>query len=122
MLLASYEIYVSNDGNNWGGAIASGSSSSGVITFNTQNARYVRVMQTGSKGNYWSIHEFYALNSAGGNDLPNGTVDIGEIDTPDPDPIDPITISNLVKIEGYQISSQLKGFRVFLRLNQLSTT
>lgn len=83
---------------------------SGVITFNTQNARYVRVMQTGSKGNYWSIHEFYALNSAGGNDLPNGTVDTGEIDTPDPDPVDPITISNLVKIEGYQISSQLKGF------------
>lgn len=109
---ASYEIYVSNDGNNWGSAIASGSSSSGVITFNTQNARYVRVMQTGSKGNYWSIHEFYALNSAGGNDLPNGTVDTGEIDTPDPDPVDPITISNLVKIEGYQISSQLKGFRV----------
>lgn len=28
-----------------------------------------RVVQTGSKSNYWSIHEFYVLNAAANNDL-----------------------------------------------------
>lgn len=85
---AAYEIYVSNDGSNWGNAIASGTGSSGIITFNTQNSRYVRILQTGSKSNYWSIHEFYAFNASEENDLPNGIVDTGETNIPD-NPIKP---------------------------------
>lgn len=74
---AAYEVYTTNDLNNWGSAITSGSGSSGIITFGTQSSRYVVVKQTGAKSNYWSIHEFYALNSASSNDLPNGEVEGG---------------------------------------------
>lgn len=72
---AAYEVYATNDMNNLGQAVASGSGSSGIITFSAQTSRYVVIKQTGSKSNYWSIHEFYALNSADGNDLPNGEVE-----------------------------------------------
>lgn len=70
---AAYEVYATNDMNNLGSPVASGTSGT-VITFDTQNKRYAVVRQTGAKGNYWSIHEFYALNSSDGNDLPNGEV------------------------------------------------
>jgi fibronectin type 3 domain-containing protein len=55
-----YQVFVSNDGLNWGGAVATGTGSSAVTTINfpQQTARYVRVVQTGSAGNFWSIHEF----------------------------------------------------------------
>jgi O-glycosyl hydrolase len=55
-----YQVYVSNDGMDWGSAIASGLGSGQEITviFPTQTARYVRVVQTGDAGNWWSIHEF----------------------------------------------------------------
>lgn len=66
---AAYEIYVSSNGTNWGNAIASGTTTNGIIKVNVQNSRYVRVVQTGSKSNYWSIHEFYVLNAAANNDL-----------------------------------------------------
>ena len=57
---AGYAVYVSNDGQNWGSAIASGSGSSAVttITFPTQSARYIKIVQTGSTGWWWSIAEF----------------------------------------------------------------
>jgi hypothetical protein len=29
-----------------------------TITFTARSARFVRVVQTGSAGNWWSIHEF----------------------------------------------------------------
>ena len=66
---AAYEIYVSSNGTDWGNAIASGTTTNGIIKVNVQNSRYVRVVQTGSKSNYWSIHEFYVLNAAANNDL-----------------------------------------------------
>ncbi len=56
-----YQVYVSNDGVNWGGTIATGVGSSGstTITFATQAARYIRIIQTGSApGTFWSINEF----------------------------------------------------------------
>jgi hypothetical protein len=55
-----YQVYVSDDGMDWGSAIASGLGGSQEITviFPTQTAQYVRVVQTGSAGNWWSIHEF----------------------------------------------------------------
>jgi len=59
-----YGLYVSNDGVNWGSPIASGQGTDGmtVITFPAVSARYFRIVQTGSKGNYWSIHELYVFN------------------------------------------------------------
>jgi uncharacterized repeat protein (TIGR02543 family) len=52
-----YEVKVSNDGSNWGSAVATGSGS--TINFAPQTARYIRVTQTGSDSYYWwSIYEF----------------------------------------------------------------
>jgi fibronectin type 3 domain-containing protein len=63
-----YQVEVSNDGVNWSSSIATGAGSSAIttITFPSQTARYIRVTQTGSAGNYWSIHEFnvYAMPPA----------------------------------------------------------
>jgi uncharacterized protein YjdB len=62
-----YNVYVSTDGINWGNAVASGTGSSATTFINlaTQNARYIKIVQTGSSNTfYWSIHEYYVLNSA----------------------------------------------------------
>jgi hypothetical protein len=55
-----FQVFVSNDGSSWGSAIASGSGSSNVttITFSTQSARYIRVVETANASNWWSIDEF----------------------------------------------------------------
>lgn len=55
-----YQVNVSDDGVNWGNPVATGSGATSLttITFPSQTARYVRVTQTGSTGNYWSIYEF----------------------------------------------------------------
>jgi uncharacterized repeat protein (TIGR02543 family) len=77
-----YRVNVSNDGLNWGSAVATGSGSSAVTTINfaPQTARYIKVIQTGSSSSYWwSIYEFnvylttpasYTLTRSS----PNGTV------------------------------------------------
>jgi len=61
-----YQVNVSNDGVNWGSPVATGSGSSPIttITFSAQTARYIRVTQTGSAGNWWSIYEFYVYQTA----------------------------------------------------------
>jgi hypothetical protein len=62
-----YQVYVSNDGVNWASPIANGTGSSGVttITFATQAARYIRIIQTGSApGTFWSIDEFNVFGTA----------------------------------------------------------
>jgi beta-glucosidase len=55
-----YEVFVSNDGVNFGSAVASGSGTGALITvqFPAQSARYIKVVQTGSASNWWSIAEF----------------------------------------------------------------
>ncbi|PSL23302.1 carbohydrate-binding protein [Chitinophaga ginsengisoli] len=60
---AGYSAYISNDGTNWGSPIASGTGPQGMtlITFPEKVGRYIRIVQTGAKGNYWSIHEFYVF-------------------------------------------------------------
>ncbi|MDE6684902.1 MAG: T9SS type A sorting domain-containing protein, partial [Duncaniella sp.] len=42
--------------------VASGENPGGfcIVTFDPVSASQIRVVQTGSKSNYWSIHEFYA--------------------------------------------------------------
>ena len=62
-----YQLYVSNDGLNWGSMITNGTgvSSSMTITFPTQAARYIRIIQTGTaSGTFWSIHEFFVLGTS----------------------------------------------------------
>lgn len=55
-----YSVYVSNDGATWGAAIASGTGTTAVTTiqFPVQTARYLRVVQTGTTTNWWSIYDF----------------------------------------------------------------
>jgi len=68
-----YQIHVSNDGVNWGSAIATGAGKSGTttISFTARSARYIRITQTGSNGGYWSIHELGIYN-AGAKLTPKG--------------------------------------------------
>jgi RHS repeat-associated protein len=56
-----YAVYATNDTSNWGDPVATGVGSSQLVTinFSYQNARYIKVVQTGtSASNWWSIHEF----------------------------------------------------------------
>jgi hypothetical protein len=55
-----YQVQFSNDAVNWTASAATGSGTSSitVINFSQQNARYIRITQTGSNGLWWSIHEF----------------------------------------------------------------
>jgi O-glycosyl hydrolase len=59
----SYQVVVSNDGTTWSSPVASGNGNGPfiVIPFPSQTARYVRVIQTGSSGSWWSIAEFYVF-------------------------------------------------------------
>ncbi|HEY0601810.1 MAG TPA: cellulase family glycosylhydrolase [Herpetosiphonaceae bacterium] len=61
---ASYRIQGSNDGSSWWD-ITSGTGSGQYILVDhgDRTARYIRITQTGSKGNWWSIGEFNAYVS-----------------------------------------------------------
>ncbi|MFB5760943.1 discoidin domain-containing protein [Paenibacillus medicaginis] len=56
----SYRVYVSNDNKKWNGPVASGQGAQGdlTITFPIQNARYLKIVQTGQSSKWWSIAEF----------------------------------------------------------------
>ncbi len=59
-----YQVYVSNDGQNWGNPIASGTGTTAFlpVTFATQNARYLKIVQTGKSSSFWwSIAELNVL-------------------------------------------------------------
>ncbi|QAY65384.1 immunoglobulin-like domain-containing protein [Paenibacillus protaetiae] len=55
-----YEVYVSADGETWGDAVASGTGTSSLLAINAEasHVRYIKVVQTGTLSNWWSIHEF----------------------------------------------------------------
>jgi hypothetical protein len=55
-----YQVFVSNDGSNWGDAIADGNGSGQVVTisFATQSARFIKVVLTVNASKWWSISEF----------------------------------------------------------------
>lgn len=62
-----YEVYLSLDGSDWGEPVARGTGASVTrISFSPQEARYVRIVQTGNSGSWWSIVELdaYALSDA----------------------------------------------------------
>ncbi|WP_229688602.1 DUF1996 domain-containing protein [Micromonospora yangpuensis] len=57
-----YQVYLSNDGSNWGSPVASGPGAETIAAdFAPRNARYIRVVQTGSASNWWSVAEFVAF-------------------------------------------------------------
>lgn len=60
----AYEVYVSQDGINWGKPIVKGKGAEAEATIitlkNVVNARYVKIVQTGTaEASWWSIHEIY---------------------------------------------------------------
>jgi alpha-L-rhamnosidase len=59
-----YSVSVSDDAKNWGKPITSGSGETGITTINfpTQNARYIKITQTGRDTTYnWSVYELDVL-------------------------------------------------------------
>jgi acyl-CoA hydrolase len=65
-----YEVFVSNDGVNFGNPIASGSATSALVTvtFAPQNARYLKIVQTGAASFWWSIAELNVYSPAAASD------------------------------------------------------
>jgi hypothetical protein len=56
-----YEVHISNDGEAWGDAIASGAGAQDqteIILPSLYTAQYIKIAQTGTAGRYWSINEF----------------------------------------------------------------
>ncbi len=65
--VTKYQVYVSNDGVNWGSALASGNGHIGKITITlptAQTAQYIRVVSTGTSGFWWSIGEINVYGSS----------------------------------------------------------
>lgn len=60
---AGYLVEISDDDNSWT-EVASGEDGGAMmfIGFENVTARYIRITQTGSKSNYWSIHELNVAN------------------------------------------------------------
>ncbi|MEV0635937.1 discoidin domain-containing protein [Streptomyces sp. NPDC050619] len=63
-----YQIYVSNDGVDWGSAIASGSGGIGkvAVTLPTRTAQYIRIVSTAASGFWWSIGDIDMYGSSRG--------------------------------------------------------
>ena len=57
-----FKVFVSNDGTNWGDAVAEGKGTNAphtLITFKEQTARYVKIELTEAKGAYWAVTELH---------------------------------------------------------------
>ncbi len=59
-----YQVFVSTDGSTWGSAIATGAPATQLvtITFAPQTARFIKVVQTGTAANWWSVAELNVYN------------------------------------------------------------
>jgi glucosylceramidase len=69
-----YEVYTSDDGNNWGEPIATGPGSTVTrILLPTTTARYIRVVNKASSGSWWSIHDVSVFAPAGNTTSPPAT-------------------------------------------------
>ncbi|MEV6107523.1 discoidin domain-containing protein [Streptomyces sp. NPDC051940] len=82
-----YEVFVSDDGTNWGGPVATGPGDTvNEILLPQVTGRYVRVVNQSSAGNWWSIHEVNVLAPAGPADSvpdPSGDVQRKTAQLPD---------------------------------------
>lgn len=58
-----FEFYVSDNGLDWYGPAVSGTGADvmTIVSFPSSTVQYVRIKQTGLKGNWWSIHEINAF-------------------------------------------------------------
>jgi MYXO-CTERM domain-containing protein len=72
--LGGYQVFVSNDGTNWGTPIAQGTATDAktVITFSAQTASYFKVVATDAGSHWWSIYELNAYTTAGNVTVPVG--------------------------------------------------
>jgi beta-glucosidase len=54
-----YQIFISNSTSSWGNAVASGTGTAALVTatFPAATGRYLKIVQTGSASNWWSIAE-----------------------------------------------------------------
>ncbi|WP_073836093.1 discoidin domain-containing protein [Micromonospora sp. CB01531] len=69
-----YELFVSNDGTNWGQPIATGPGSPvNKILIPQVTGRYIRVVNQGDAGNWWSIHELNVLGPTGSASVAAGS-------------------------------------------------
>jgi len=70
-----FEVYVSSDGVNYGSAVASGTGSGLVVeaVFPAQSARYIKIVQTGTASNWWSIRELNVYTNGSGGNTGGGT-------------------------------------------------
>jgi len=66
--VTKYQIYVSDDGAEWGSAIASGSGGIGKITvaLPTRTAQYIRIVSTAASGFWWAIGDIEVYGAARG--------------------------------------------------------
>jgi O-glycosyl hydrolase len=66
--VTKYQIYVSDDGAEWGSAVANGSGNIGktAVTLPEQTARYIRIVCVAASGFWWSIAEINVYGSSGG--------------------------------------------------------
>ncbi|WP_367323323.1 discoidin domain-containing protein [Streptomyces sp. HUAS ZL42] len=66
--VTKYQIYVSDDGVDWGSAIAHGSGNIGRIsvTLPTRTARYIRIVSAAASGFWWSIGEINVYGASMG--------------------------------------------------------
>jgi F5/8 type C domain/Abnormal spindle-like microcephaly-assoc'd, ASPM-SPD-2-Hydin len=75
----SYQAYVSQDGVNWGSAVAAGSATASpvIVTFANETARFIQVRQLPSAGTtaWWSIYELNVI--AGGTPPPTALARTG---------------------------------------------
>ncbi|HEY0805147.1 MAG TPA: discoidin domain-containing protein, partial [Pseudonocardiaceae bacterium] len=61
---AAYQVLLSTDGTNWGSPMATGPGTGPLIVvhFPATNARFIKVVQTGTSGAWWSMTEFNAYS------------------------------------------------------------
>lgn len=61
-----YELYLSEDGVDWGDPVSSGlgKATTTIVVAQPQAARYLKLVQTDVYGSYWSIHEMTVEGTA----------------------------------------------------------
>ena len=69
---SSVEIQVSTDGNTWTSVACGSGSTITDLGFNPQTARYIRILEQGAKGNWWSIHEANVFCTKGHDSCSSG--------------------------------------------------
>jgi hypothetical protein len=77
----AYEMYVSDNGTTWYGPALSGQGTDimTIMSFPTTTVQYVKILQKGTKGNYWSIHELNAFGDNSAISVTSVSVNMNEV-------------------------------------------